>query len=181
MNRSKIAISAIHQLQRQLQDAPAYTANEVSMVRAIQLLAPDIRAMKAKGYTMDQVAKMLTSSGIPINGTTLKSYLSRFTMAPVVKPLRKHRAGATHHRVTIGAIPEYNGEPTRNSSAHATAPRGATSAESPRVDSGPRPGPSPVRPGDSPTVPLKGPTTAAVENQRPRYGGFIPRGDTKDI
>jgi hypothetical protein len=180
MNRSKIAISAIHQLQRQLQDAPEYTANEVSMVRAIQLLAPDIRAMKTKGYTMDQIAQMLASSGIPINATTLKSYLSRFTMIPPVKPLRKHRRGATHDRAAIGAIPEHNKEPTRNSSAHATALRAATS-DSPRVDSGPRPAPSPVRPAVSPTVPAKGPTTTAVENQRPRYSGFIPREDTKDI
>ncbi len=86
MHRNRIAITAIHQLQRQLQDAPEYTANEVSMVRAIQLLAPDIRAMKTRGYTMDQVAKMLTSSGVPIAATTLKSYLNRFTMAPLVKP-----------------------------------------------------------------------------------------------
>jgi hypothetical protein len=121
MNRNKIAMAAIHQLQKRLQDAPEYRVNEVSMVRAIQLLASDIRAMKAKGYTMDQIAKMLTNSGIPINATTLKSYLSRFTMVPPVKPLRKHRGGAIDHRVTIGAIPEYNQEPTRNSLARVTA------------------------------------------------------------
>ncbi len=181
MNRNKIAISAIHQLQKQLQDASEYTANEMSMVRAIQLLAPDIRAMKTKGYTMDQVAQMLTSSGIPIAATTLKSYLNRFSMAPLVKPLRRPRRDATHDRVTMGAIPEHNGEPTRNSSVHATASHAATSAESPRVDRVPRPAPSPVRPAVSPTVPSTGPIAAAVENQRPPYGSFIPREDTKDI
>ncbi len=181
MNRNKIAISAIHKLQKQLQDAPEYTANEMSMVRAIQLLAPDIRAMKAKGYTMDQVAQMLTSSGIPIAATTLKSYLNRFTMAPVVKPLRRPGRDATHHRVKMGAIPEYNGEPTKNSSVHATASGAVTSAESARVDREPHLAPSPVKPAVSPTVPSKGPIVAAVENRRPRYASFIPREDTKDI
>jgi hypothetical protein len=181
MNRSKIAISAIHQLQRQLQDAPEYTANEVSMVRAIQLLAPDIRAMRTRGYTMNQVAQMLTSSGIPIAATTLKSYLNRFTMEPIVKPLRRRRGDATHNRVTTGAIPEHNDGPTGNFSAHAPASHAATTAESPRIASGPLPAPSPVRAGVSSTVPAKGPTTAAVENQRPGYGRFMPREDTKDI
>jgi len=104
MNRNKIAITAIHQLQKRLQNAPEYTANEVSMVRAIQLLAPDIRATKAKGYTMDQIAQMLASSGIAINATTLKSYLSRFTMPPVVKPSRRGRRDGTNNRATFGAI-----------------------------------------------------------------------------
>jgi hypothetical protein len=181
MNRNKIAMSAIHQLQKRLQDAPEYTVNEVSMVRAIQVLASDIRAMKSKGYTMDQVAKMLTDSGIPIAATTLKSYLNRFTMAPVVKPLRKQRGDATHDRVTIGVIREHNEQPSGNFSAHEPASRAATSAGSPRVDFEPRPTPSAARAAVSATGPSNGPTSGPVWNHGPRYGRFIPREDTKDI
>jgi hypothetical protein len=181
MNRNKIAISAIHQLQKQLQDAPEYTASEVSMVRAIQLLAPDIRAIQARGYTMDQIAQMLTSSGIPIAATTLKSYLNRFTMAPVVKPLRKHRRDATHNRVTIGAIREHNEQSPGNFSAHAPASRAATSAGSSRVDFEPRPTPSAARAAVSATGPSNGPTLGPVGNHGPRHGSFKPREDTNDI
>jgi hypothetical protein len=181
MNRNKIAMSAIHQLQKRLQDASEYTANEVSMVRAIQLLAPDIRAMKAKGYTLDQVSKMLTSSGIPIAATTLKSYLNRFTMPPVVKPLRRRRRDVAHDRVTSGAIRAPNEEPIGDFSVNAPASRPSAGAGLLRVDNRPRPAPYPVGAAVSPAVPSRGPTTAAVENHRPRHGNFIPREDTKDI
>jgi selenophosphate synthase len=181
MTRNKIAMSAIHQLQKRLQDAPEYTANEVSMIRAIQLLAPDIRAMKTRGYTMNQVAQMLTSSGIPIAATTLKSYLNRFTIEPIVKSLRRRRGDATYDRVPIGPTREPNEKQAGNFSVNAPESRSGAARGSLRVDNRTRPAPSPVRAAASPTVPAKGPTAAAVENQHPGYGSFMPREDTKDI
>lgn len=84
-------MATIHELEEEMQEAPVYEAKEVSMVRAIQLLAPHIRAMKAKGYTMDHVARTLTNAGIPIAATTLRSYLSRFTMAAERRPFPDRR------------------------------------------------------------------------------------------
>jgi hypothetical protein len=181
MNRSKIAISAIHQLQRQLQDAPEYTANEVSMVRAIQLLAPDIRAMKSKGYTMDQVAQMLTSSGIPIAGTTLKSYLSRFVVAPVMKPLRKGKRGGTNNGANPLDIAEATAERTWSASPDHSRPTAATPIGAVRGTSAPGARLDPVIGTVSPKEPAKGPTSPPAQDHRSRYANFIPREDTKDI
>lgn len=91
MSPSKITIATIDELKEKMQEAPAYEAKEVSMVRAIQLLAPHIRAMKAKGYNMDHIARSLSSAGIPIAATTLRSYLSRFTVAPERMPFSTRR------------------------------------------------------------------------------------------
>jgi hypothetical protein len=100
MPTRKITMSAICELKQQLRDAPEYVANEVNMIRAIQMLAPNIRAMRAKGYSMDHVAQTFTSHGIPIAATTLKSYLSRFAVAPKVKSLRNGKRGGTNIRAT---------------------------------------------------------------------------------
>jgi hypothetical protein len=97
-------MATIHELKQQMEEAPEYEANEVSMVRAIQLLAPHIRVMKTKGYTMDQVARTLTSAGIPIAATTLKSYLSRFTVVPDLRPLPSRRRERTKSRATGESI-----------------------------------------------------------------------------
>jgi hypothetical protein len=177
MNRNKIAISAIQKLQKQLQDAPEYAAKEVSMVRAIQLLAPDIHAMKAKGYTMSQVAQMLTSQGIPIAGTTLKSYLSRFVVAPVMKPLRKGKRGATNNGANPLDIAESKSEQTRSASADHARPIAAPPVGALRGTGAPGARPAPVTGTVSPT----GPTSAPAQDHRPRYASFKPREDTKDI
>jgi hypothetical protein len=105
MSPSKITIATIHELKQQMEEASEYEANDVSMVRAIQLLAPHIRAMKTKGYTMDQVARTLTSVGIPIAATTLKSYLSRFTVVPDPKPLPGRRRDGTQGRASSKSSP----------------------------------------------------------------------------
>jgi hypothetical protein len=181
MNRNKIAISAIHELQKQLQDAPEYTAREVSMVRAIQLLANDIHAMQAKGYTMDQVAQMLTSQGIPIAGTTLKSYLSRFVVAPVMKPLRKGKRGGNNNGANPLDIAESKSERRGSASADSARPTAATPIGALRGTSAPGARQAPVTATVSPMESAKGPTSLPAQDQRPRYASFIPRDDTKDI
>ena len=181
MSRNKIAISAIHQLQRQLQDVPEYTANEMSMVRAIQLLAPDIRATKAKGYTMDQIAQMLANSGIAINATTLKSYLSRFVVAPVMKPLRKGKRGGTNNGANPLDIAESKSQRRGSASADPARPAAATPIGALRGTSAPGARPAPVTATVSPKESAKGPTSPPAQDQRPRYASFTPREDTKDI
>jgi hypothetical protein len=105
MAPSKITMATIHELREEMQEAPAYEAQEVSMVRAIQLLAPHIRTMKAKGYTMDHIARSLSSAGIPIAATTLRSYLSRFAMESALKPLHNGNRRATNRRAIRPRIP----------------------------------------------------------------------------
>jgi hypothetical protein len=105
MTRGKVALSAIEDLKRQMQEAPDRKVTEMSMVRAIQMLAPSIRAMQARGYKMAEVAEILASRGIPIAATTLRSYLSRFVVEPTMKPLHNGHRGAIGRRAMRRSVP----------------------------------------------------------------------------
>lgn len=45
---------------------------------AIAQLRQDIEGILAKGYSFDEVAELLTSSGVEVKGTSLKQYLTVF-------------------------------------------------------------------------------------------------------
>jgi hypothetical protein len=67
---------AIEQIQRELQDAPECPVEEVSKVRAVKLLAPQICAMQSKGYSLVAIAAMLSDKGLAVTAAALKSYLN---------------------------------------------------------------------------------------------------------
>lgn len=49
----------------------------ISKAEEIKLLANEIAAMQGRGYTIQQVAEILTGNGLDIGAGTLKSYLQR--------------------------------------------------------------------------------------------------------
>jgi len=52
-------------IQRELQDAPECPVEEVSKIRAVRLLAPQICAMQSKGYSLAAIAAMLSDKALP--------------------------------------------------------------------------------------------------------------------
>jgi DNA-binding CsgD family transcriptional regulator len=50
---------------------------EYSKQDAVKILAKEITALKARGYTMDQIAETLKGEGLDISTPTLKNYLQR--------------------------------------------------------------------------------------------------------
>lgn len=48
-----------------------------SKLRAVSLLAEDVRALSRKGYTYTEIADILSEHGLPISAPTLRSYMSR--------------------------------------------------------------------------------------------------------
>jgi len=50
---------------------------EYSKQDAVKILAREITALKARGYTIDQIAETLRGEGLDISTPTLKNYLQR--------------------------------------------------------------------------------------------------------
>ena len=58
-----------------LQDLPEKPKENLSLREAVGQLRDQIQAALAKGYSYDDLSKMLTEKGIEISATTLKSYV----------------------------------------------------------------------------------------------------------
>lgn len=50
---------------------------ELSKFEAVRLLAASVKTLREKGYSYDEVAKMLAENGVPLTGSTLRSYLTK--------------------------------------------------------------------------------------------------------
>ena len=66
---------------------------EVSKQESIKLLTAEIAAMRERGYTLEQIAALLTEDDLQIGAPTLKSYLQR-TKPGSKKPSVKRKAAA---------------------------------------------------------------------------------------
>ncbi|NWC89953.1 hypothetical protein [Pseudomonas reactans] len=75
----KIAIETIESLQESLKSLPAVEVKkrEVSKPEAVQMLAAQVAELQEKGYTIEMIAEIFTTSGLEIKPQTLKSYLTR--------------------------------------------------------------------------------------------------------
>ena len=66
---------------------------EISKQESIKLLTGEITAMRERGYTLEQIAELLTADQLEIGAPTLKSYLQR-TKPGSKKPSVKRKAAA---------------------------------------------------------------------------------------
>ncbi|WP_088893679.1 hypothetical protein [Leptolyngbya ohadii] len=66
---------SVEQAGSYLQDLPEKPKENLSLREAVGQLRDQIQAALAKGYSYDDLAKMLTEKGIEISATTLKSYV----------------------------------------------------------------------------------------------------------
>ncbi len=66
---------SVEQAGSYLQELPEKPKENLSLREAVGQLRDQIQAALAKGYSYDDLAKMLTEKGIEISATTLKSYV----------------------------------------------------------------------------------------------------------
>jgi hypothetical protein len=74
---NKFAAETVHKLQQSLDEVAPYQATELSKQQAIGALSPQIRSLRAKGYSWTAVAAMLTEHGVPVSVAALRTYLRR--------------------------------------------------------------------------------------------------------
>lgn len=74
-----LTFETVEQISAKLKELPAVENKKrsVSKQEAIKLLAKDIKAMQARGYTLEQVSEQLKQLGVSLATPTLRSYLKR--------------------------------------------------------------------------------------------------------
>ena len=68
---------------------PITNAKTHTKADAVQTLAGEIRQLKERGYTMEQIAEALRDAGIDIATTTLRNYLQRSNKPGRKRPARR--------------------------------------------------------------------------------------------
>jgi hypothetical protein len=76
-HKNKFAAETVLKLQQSLDEVPPYQANELSKQQTIRALAPQILALRSKGYSWTAVAAMLSERGLPVSVAALRTYLRR--------------------------------------------------------------------------------------------------------
>lgn len=74
-----ITLESIEKLQQSLRELPVVEdkSRELNKQEAVALLVDEVEGLKKKGYSLEQIAGLLTEGGFAIKPPTLKSYLSR--------------------------------------------------------------------------------------------------------
>jgi hypothetical protein len=72
-----VTIEDIEALRRILTELPRHQPKEVSKQDAIALLASELGGARRRGYTPDELARILSERGVAINAATLRGYLRR--------------------------------------------------------------------------------------------------------
>lgn len=114
-----ITIDDIEALRRHLAELPRNQPREVTKQEAITLLAAELGAAKRRGYSPEELARLLSENGIGINAATLRGYLRRTRKA------RRQRGGKTPARETRSVTPTQRSggdSPPVHSSAPSASP-----------------------------------------------------------
>lgn len=137
-----------------LQDLPEKAKEELSLKEAVRQMHEPIKAALAKGYSYEDVAKMLSDQGIKISALTLKNYApsgkrqaakaktrrprqasskssqSNETNGAAIQAETKPRRGRTRSAAKAKSEPETKVKPTRTRRAAST--KTAAKASTPR-------------------------------------------------
>ena len=128
--RCKISLSELDNIARSLDALPPRRDTSVSKQKAIALLAPELHAMRSKGYSWSEIAALLTSNGVPVSAVALQSYLWRARVADETdRPAsrRKRRARVTYDSTT--ASPAVFSAPVRVATTSRELPAAPASDE----------------------------------------------------
>jgi hypothetical protein len=128
--RCKISLSELHNIARSLDALPPHPDTSVSKQKAIALLAPELHAMRSKGYSWSAIATLLTNNGVPVSAVALQSYLWRARVADETdRPAsrRKRLARVSHESAT--ALPTVVSMPVRVATTVHDVPDALASAE----------------------------------------------------
>src|SRR5580658_5409393 len=85
MRQYRIPNSTIEELKQMFEDASEHHVREVNKVQAITMLLPQIEVMLNKGYTVSEIASMLSEKGIVVTPITLRAYLGKLKETPASK------------------------------------------------------------------------------------------------
>ncbi|MGD0680335.1 MAG: hypothetical protein ABSC94_33585 [Polyangiaceae bacterium] len=99
MPAKTIEISSVAELQERLRGAPNREETRIRYVKAIELMASDIHAMRSKGYSWNDIAAMLAEKGLQMSASTLRTYLGRTGATSTGESTRRKR----RRRDNIGA------------------------------------------------------------------------------
>jgi hypothetical protein len=177
MQPRKISMAEIQQLQRVLESAPEYQVEEFTKMDAIRMLAPHIRAMQSKGYSLSAIAGMFSDNGVAVTSVALKSYLGQVKGSRRKKAPRKSKPASPVERgVAVEGASEVGRSdgPTVRSKPPETADGGAG-----REKSGSKAAPAPALPSGATQGPKA--TPPRIEEGASRRSAFVPRRDTEDI
>ena len=155
----RVGVAAVAALQRVLEELPEYRASEVSRFRAIQLLSPQIHALRSKGYNWTAIATLLSEQGITVTPAVLRKYLWD---APA-RSAAKKRSNAPRTR-SASAVTKM--EPTAVVTERRTSPTSDPSPQSASV---------PVSNKAESVAPL------ASRPDGARRSAFVPRKDSEVI
>jgi len=102
-HKNKFATETVLQLQQSLDNVAPYQETELSKQQAIRALAPQIFALRSKGYSWTAVAAMLSERGVPVSVAALRTYLRRVreeaaNEAPRTPAKRSRDGGTDTHR-----------------------------------------------------------------------------------
>jgi hypothetical protein len=97
--------TAIEKATFTLQDLPEKPKEELSLKEAVQNMREVISAALSKGYSLEEVAEMLTQQGVDITPPSLKYYLTRGIKADAAPttPRAKGRRGGRPKKATTEA------------------------------------------------------------------------------
>jgi hypothetical protein len=175
MQQPKIAISAIQEVLRAVEQAPDCDETEVAKVEAMRRLVPAIKTMQAKGYGLAAIAKLLCDKGIAVTEASLKQYMHRLGSRKVTESSRVGR----RDRLAIGSPAKPLGNSARSSDmAAATPARGQPSRADAAVTMPPRSESAAASVSLATPPPVVTPPATQVLSPR---SGFVVRADRKNI
>jgi len=108
-----ITIDDIEALRRRLTELPRNQPREVSKQEVVILLASELGAARRRGYSPEELARLMSEQGIAINAATLRGYLRR---------KRRSRKGRRGTSTVVGTKAATTAKPA--SSAPAAGPAG---------------------------------------------------------
>lgn len=143
-----ITVHDVEALRNLLAGLPRHEAREVTKQEAVALLASEIRAAQRRGYPPEEIARILSEKGVPINVATLRGYLRRTRKSRPKRPAKTTaqasslKATATSSErstggVAVGAAPGDSSESARRNSVDTIQRAGAAGDETVRSQGGP--------------------------------------------
>jgi len=177
MRQYRIPNSTIEEIKRMFEDASEHPVREVNKVQAIKMLLPQIEVILNKGYSVSEIASMLSEKGIVVTPITLRAYLGKLKETPASKRIPIGRSTRSAGRDVSGVSAKSKPQSVANDSPDRSRP--LVSSTTPKTT-------GEVGKSSQPPKTIS-PTVAAEASPRvshepvPNRFGFVPRKDTENI
>nr|RNJ68920.1 MAG: hypothetical protein EDM05_11865 [Leptolyngbya sp. IPPAS B-1204] len=99
-----VSQSALNNVSSVLQGLPEKPRENWSLREAVAVLQESISAALAKGYSYEEIAKMLSEKGVEISASSLKSYLSAAKRQKGLTSSKGKRTGRRTQKVQTGDV-----------------------------------------------------------------------------